>query len=76
MMDCSIALMDTFQKIQGTMTAGLYTMLGSYYTLQALMGAIIELIIKILVSGYLVNLLSALNFLLIKFIDVGLYTVM
>ena len=32
-----ISLMDIFQKIQGTMTAGLYTMLGSYYTLQALM---------------------------------------
>lgn len=45
-----IALMDTFQKIQGTMTAGLYTMLGSYYTLQALMGAILELIIKVLVA--------------------------
>ncbi len=45
-----IALMDTFQKIQGTMTAGLYTMLGSYYTLQALMGAILELIIKMLVT--------------------------
>ena len=45
-----IALMDTFQKIQGTMTAGLYTMLGSYYTLQALMGAILELIIKVLVT--------------------------
>jgi len=45
-----IALMDTFQKIQGTMTSGLYTMLGSYYTLQALMGAILELIIKILVT--------------------------
>ena len=45
-----IALMDTFQKIQGTMTAGLYTMLGSYYTLQALMGAILELIIKILLA--------------------------
>ena len=45
-----IALMDTFQKIQGTMTAGLYTMLGSYYTLQALMGAILELIIKLLVT--------------------------
>lgn len=45
-----IALMDTFQKIQGTMTAGLYTMLGSYYTLQALMGAILELIIKILIA--------------------------
>jgi hypothetical protein len=45
-----IALMDTFQKIQGVMTGGLYTMLGSYYTLQALMGAILELIIKILIA--------------------------
>lgn len=45
-----ISLMDTFQKIQGTMTAGLYTMLGSYYTLQALMGAILELIIKMLAT--------------------------
>lgn len=45
-----ITLMDTFQKIQGTMTSGLYTMLGSYYTLQALMGAILELIIKILIA--------------------------
>jgi len=45
-----IALMDTFQKIQGIMTSGLYTMLGSYYTLQALMGAILELIIKMLVA--------------------------
>lgn len=44
-----IALMDTFQKIQGVMTAGLFTMLGSYYTLQSLMGAILELIIKLLV---------------------------
>jgi hypothetical protein len=45
-----IALMDTFQKIQGVMTGGLYTMLGSYYTLQSLMGAIIELIVKILIA--------------------------
>lgn len=45
-----IALMDTFQKIQGVMTGGLYTMLGTYYTLQALMGAILELIIKVLVA--------------------------
>lgn len=45
-----IALMDTFQKIQGVMTSGLYTMLGTYYTLQALMGAILELIIKVLVA--------------------------
>lgn len=43
-----IALMDTFQKIQGSMTASLYTMMGTYYTLQALMGAILELIIKVL----------------------------
>ena len=45
-----IALLDTFQKIQGSMTAGLYTMLGTYYTLQALMGAILELIIKVLIT--------------------------
>jgi hypothetical protein len=45
-----ISLMDVFQKIQGTMTSGLYTMLGTYYTLQALMGAILELIIKVLVT--------------------------
>ena len=44
-----IGLMDSFQKIQGVMTSGLYTMLGSYYTLQALMGAILELIIRMLV---------------------------
>ena len=45
-----ISVMDIFQKIQGTLTAGLYTMLGSYYTLQSLMGAILELIIKILIT--------------------------
>lgn len=45
-----IALMDTFQKTHGVMTAGLYTMLGSYYTLQSLMGAIVELIIKLLIA--------------------------
>ena len=45
-----ISLMDVFQKIQGTMTAGLYTMLGTYYTLQALMGAIIELMVKLLIT--------------------------
>jgi len=44
-----IALMDGFNKIQGVMVSGLYTMLGSYYTLQSLMGAILELVIKILV---------------------------
>jgi len=45
-----ITLMDVFQKIQGTMTASLYTMLGSYYTLQALMAAILDFIIKVLAA--------------------------
>jgi len=44
-----IAVVDSFQKIQGIMTTGLYTMLGTYYTLKALLGAILELIIKLLV---------------------------
>ena len=43
-----MALMDSFHKIEGTMTAGLYTMLGGYYTLQSLMGAIVELMVKML----------------------------
>lgn len=45
-----ISLKDIFQKIQGTMTGTLYTVLGTYYTLQALMGAILELIVKLLVT--------------------------
>lgn len=44
-----MALMDSFHKIEGTMTAGLYTMLGGYYTLQSLMGAIVELMVKMLI---------------------------
>jgi hypothetical protein len=43
-----IAIVDSFQKIQGVLTASLYTMLGSYYTLKALLGAILEIVIKIL----------------------------
>ena len=43
-----LSLTDTFNKIQGVMTGGLYTMLGSYLTLQSLMGAIVELTIKML----------------------------
>ena len=46
----TIALMDTFNKIQGVMTSGLYTVLGTYYTLKSLMGAILEFIIKILIA--------------------------
>ena len=45
-----IAAMDTFNKIQGVLTTGLFTVLGSYYTLQSLMGALLELVIKVLIS--------------------------
>ena len=45
-----IGIKDLMSKIQGTMTAGLYTLLGSYYTLQSLMGAIAQFIISILIA--------------------------
>jgi len=45
-----MAFTDSLAKTQAVMTSGLYTMLGSYYTLQSLMGAILEMIIKMLVS--------------------------
>ena len=45
-----MAFTDSLAKTQAIMTSGLYTMLGSYYTLQSLMGAILEMIIKMLVS--------------------------
>ena len=44
-----IALLDSFHKIEAIMTAGLYTMLGGYFTLQSLMGSIVELIVKLLI---------------------------
>jgi hypothetical protein len=45
-----IALKDFLGKCQGVMTAGLYTALGSFYTLQSLMGAIAQFIIMILIA--------------------------
>ena len=45
-----IGLKDILSKVQGTMTAGLYTLLGSYYTLSSLMGAIAQLIVTILIA--------------------------
>jgi len=45
-----IAMRDMMGKIQGTMTSGLFTLLGSYYTLKSLMGAIVEFIIIILIA--------------------------
>jgi hypothetical protein len=45
-----ISFKDLLGKIQGTMTAGLFTVLGSYYTLKSLMGAIAQFIIIILIA--------------------------
>lgn len=45
-----MALRDSFAKAQSVLTAGLYTSLGAYLTLQSLMGAIADLIIKILLA--------------------------
>jgi len=45
-----ITFKDLISKIQGTMTAGLFTLLGSYYTLKSLMGAIAQFIITILIT--------------------------
>jgi hypothetical protein len=44
-----ISFNDMMQKAMGIMTAALYTSLGTYYTLQTLLGAILEIIVIILV---------------------------
>lgn len=45
-----ISFKDLIGKIQGTMTAGLFTLLGSYYTLKSLLGAIAQFILVILIT--------------------------
>ena len=45
-----IKMRDLIAKTQGVMTAGLMTMLGTYYTLKSLMGAVVQFIISIMVS--------------------------
>jgi hypothetical protein len=45
-----ISVKDFIGKLQGTMTAGLFTSLGTYYTLKALLGAIAQFIIIILIA--------------------------
>ena len=45
-----IGVKDMFGKIQGSLTAALYTLLGSYYTLQSLMGAIAQVVIIFLIA--------------------------
>jgi hypothetical protein len=45
-----ISFKDLVGKIQGAMTAGLFTLLGTYYTLKSLLGAIAQFIIIILIA--------------------------
>ena len=45
-----IGVRDLMGKIQGTMTAGLYTLLGSYFALKSMMGAIAQFIVSILIG--------------------------
>jgi len=45
-----IGFRDLVAKIQGTMTSGLFTLLGTYYTLRSVMGAIAQFIIIILIA--------------------------
>jgi hypothetical protein len=45
-----ISFKDLIAKVEGSMTAALFTLFGSYYTLQSLMGAIVEFIIGILIA--------------------------
>jgi len=44
-----IAFRDSMQKVQGVLTTGLYTALGSYFTLKSLLGAVIQLAIVCLI---------------------------
>ena len=45
-----IKIKDMLMKTQGVFTGVLYTLFGSYYTLKALLGAIAQLVIKILIG--------------------------
>ena len=44
-----IAFKDSMNKVKGVLTAGLYTSLGAYYTLKAMLGAIAQMIVIILI---------------------------
>jgi hypothetical protein len=50
LMSLLISLKDMLDKSQGIMTAGLYTFLGAYDTLKALMGSIVELTVVMLMA--------------------------
>lgn len=45
-----ISFKDMMGKVQGVMTAALFTSLGSYYTLKALLGSIADILVKCLIA--------------------------
>ena len=45
-----ISVKDIIGKVQGTMTASLFTLFGSYYALQSLLGSIAQLVVIILIA--------------------------
>jgi len=45
-----LCLKDMLAKTQGILTAGLYTLLGSYYTLKSLLSTIAQLIVTVLIA--------------------------
>ena len=70
-----IVLRDLFGKIQGVMTAGLYTLFGSYMTLQTLFGAIIQALISILIMiAATIAILMVIPFMqALAAVDIGIF---
>ena len=67
-----ISFNDFMQKVMGVMTAGIYTSLGTYYTLKSLLGAILEFIVLILIV--LFGVIVALWFFPFTWIPAALFT--
>lgn len=70
-----IVLRDLFGKVQGVMTAGLYTLFGSYLTLQTLFGAIIQGLISILIMiAATIAILMVIPFMqALAAVDIGIF---
>jgi hypothetical protein len=70
-----ISFKDLIGKIQGTMTAGLFTALGSYYTLKSMLGAVAQFIVTILIvmSIYIAALWIFPGFWGIAAVNTGIY---
>lgn len=46
-----LAFKDTIGKIQGVLTSGLYTIMGSYFAIKSLLGAVVTMLIQVLIAG-------------------------